>query len=415
MRTIVLGGGIIGVTTAYFLVKTGDEVTVIERQPDVALETSFANAGLISPGHSYAWASPQAPQMLIKSLFSEGQALRMKLVPDWRMYAWCWQFLKNCTAERSHYFSSRKVRLSRYSQLQLQQVSEEEQLDYEQTAKGLLYLHRDQKSLDLAVANLTVLTDSGLELQTLSKAEVLRREPTLAATGDQLVGAIYCPSDETGDARLFTKALYEKCVALGVKFKFGTRIDRIAGDRHSITGVETSLGHFTADRYVIAMGCYSPQAVRRLGYNLPVYPVKGYSVTFPIGPGNEAPSIGGVDEHSLIAWAPFGNRLRFTSTAEFAGFDLTHKPRDFTHTIRAARSLFPNGADFAQPSYWACLRPMTPGGTPIIGKSNHGNLFFNTGHGHLGWTWSCGTAKLLVDIMQGREPDIDMTSFTLAA
>jgi D-amino-acid dehydrogenase len=415
MKTVVLGGGIIGVTTAYFLAKSGEEVTVVERQSGVALETSFANAGLVSPGHSYTWASPQAPRILLKSLFSDGQSLRLKLIPDWRMYAWCWKFLKNCTAERARLHTSRKVRLSCYSQAQLKSVTEQEKLVYDRISKGLLYLHRDQEALDRAVANMSVLLENGLALKTLNRTETIAREPALAASGDTLAGSIFCPTDESGDAHLFTKALYERCVALGVKFRFNTTIHRVSATADLVSYVETSQGTIAADRFVLAMGCHSPALVRKLGYRLPVYPVKGYSVTLPILDGHEAPDIGGLDESNLIAWARLGDRLRFTATAEFAGFDTHHQPSDFTHTLRVARGLFPNGADYSQPTYWAGLRPMTPNGTPVVGGTRHRNLFFNTGHGHLGWTWACGTARLIADIMQDREPAIDLTGLTPAS
>ena len=409
MKTVILGGGIVGVTTAYYLAKAGEQVTVLERNPGVALETSFANAGLISPGHSYTWASPQAPKILLKSLFSEDQALRLRLIPDWRMYAWCWEFLKNCTAARARLNTSRKVRLSSYSQAQIQKVTDDEQLHYDRTSKGLLYLHRDEASFSRAIDNMSVLTDSGLVLQTLNAAETLAREPALASAGAKLAGSIFCPSDESGDAHLFTKALYERCLLLGVKFEFDTTILAVSASADSVEYVETSRGRFSADRFVLAMGCYAPKFARKLGYRLPVYPVKGYSVTFPVAEKHEAPIIGGLDEHNLIAWARFGNRLRFTATAEFSGFNTKHRPSDFTHTLKSARDLFPNGADYSKPTYWAGLRPMTPNGTPILGPARHRNLFFNVGHGHLGWTWSCGTASVTSDLMLGRNPEIDMT------
>jgi D-amino-acid dehydrogenase len=409
VKTVILGGGIVGVTTAYYLAKAGEQVTVLERNPGVALETSFANAGLISPGHSYTWASPQAPKILLKSLFTEDQALRLRLIPDWRMYTWCWEFLKNCTAARARLNTSRKVRLSRYSQAQIQKVTDDEQLHYDRTSKGLLYLHRDEDSFARAIDNMSVLTDSGLILQTLSAAETLAREPALANAGSKLAGSIFCPSDESGDAHLFTKALYERCLLLGVKFEFDTTIQAVSSSADSVEYVETSRGRFTADRFVLALGCYAPAFARKLGYRLPVYPVKGYSVTFPVAEEHEAPIIGGLDEHNLIAWARFGNRLRFTATAEFAGFNTRHQPSDFTHTLKSARDLLPNGADYSKPTYWAGLRPMTPNGTPILGPSRHRNLFFNVGHGHLGWTWSCGTARVTSDLMLGRKPEIDLT------
>ncbi|RUZ75999.1 D-amino acid dehydrogenase [Mesorhizobium sp. M7A.F.Ca.US.006.01.1.1] len=413
MKTIVLGGGIIGVTTAYFLAKGGDDVTVVERHSSVAMDTSFANAGLVAPGHSYTWASPSAPGVLIRSLFRDGEALRLKLIPDWRMYAWGLRFLRNCTAARAQRNTSRKVRLSLYSQSQLQAVTREEKLDYSRISKGLLYLFRDQAAFDRGVRNSTILTDNGLPLEVLDRQTTIGKEPALAASGETLVGSIYCPTDETGDAHAFTKAIYDRCIGLGVKFLFDTAIKQVVASGDTVESVDTSKGCLAAQRFVIALGPYTPVVARTIGYNLPIYPVKGYSMTLPIAKEHEAPEIGGIDENNLIAWARFGDRLRFTATAEFAGFDTRHSQSDFAPMIKAARELYPNGADFTQPSYWAGLRPMTATGTPILGRSRHSNLFFNAGHGHLGWTWSCGTSRIVADIMQGRRPEIDMSGLTI--
>jgi D-amino-acid dehydrogenase len=414
MKTIVLGAGIVGVTSAYFLAKAGDDVTVLDRRPGVALETSFANAGLVAPGHSYTWASPRAPKILLKSLFREGQALRLKLTADWHMWAWCWLFLRNCTEERSRLNTSRKVRLCRYSQAQLQALTAAEQLAYERISRGLIYLYRDEAAFARGIANMSILTDNGLRLETLTPQAAIEREPALAAARDGLAGAIYCPTDESGDAHLFTKALSERCIALGVTFQFDTDIWGASASAERIERIETSRGPVQGDRYVLALGSYSPFLARKLGYRLPVYPVKGYSVTLPIEPSHRPPDIGGVDEHNLVAWARFGNRLRCTATAEISGYDTRHTPADFTHMLQTARDLFPNGADYSRPTYWAGLRPMTPEGTPLIGATRHRNFFLNTGHGHMGWTMSCGTARLLADIMHGRTPELDMTGLTLS-
>lgn len=413
MKTVVLGGGIVGVTTAYFLAKAGDEVVVVDRCEGVALETSFANAGLIAPGHSYTWASPRAPKILFKSLFAEGQALRLKLNADWRMWAWCWLFLRNCTVERSRLNTSRKVRLCRYSQQLLQRTTQDEQLTYDRISRGLLYLYRDPASFERGVSNMSILADNGLPLLTLDRHAVIAREPALAASASSIEGAIYCPSDESGDAHLFTRELERRCRELGVEFQLGTTIREVRASADQIDYVDTSRGRVSGDRYVLALGSYSPFLARRLGYRLPIYPVKGYSVTLPIDESHEPPTLGGVEESQLVAWARFGQRLRLTATAEFCGYDTNHSPADFSHMLQTSKALFPNGADYQRPSYWAGLRPMTPEGTPLIGPTRHRNLFFNTGHGHMGWTMSCGTAKILVDLMSGRRPDIDITGMTL--
>lgn len=260
---------------------------------------------------------------------------------------------------------------------------------------------------------MSILADNGLQLETLDATQVVAREPALGPARDKIAGAIYCPTDESGDARLFTCALKSVCERLGVRFEFDTAISAIEATGDRVMAVRTPAGLVQGDEFVLALGSWSPILARPLGYRLPVYPVKGYSATFPIGPNHSPPTLGGVDENNLVAWARFGQRLRFTATAEFAGYDTRHTPADFRQMLQAARELFPNGADYESPSYWAGLRPMTPEGTPLIGRTHHRNLYLNTGHGHMGWTMSCGTAKLLVDIMTGRQPELDMTGMTL--
>lgn len=412
--TLVLGAGVIGITTAYYLAKAGRQVTVVDRQPESANETSFANAGLIAPGHSYTWASPRAPKILFKSLFQDGQALRLKLSADPRMWSWAIKFLGNCNAEQSRLNTSRKLVLCRYSQEQLQALTAAEDLHYERLSQGLLYLYRDAASFATGRNNMTVLADGGMPLQILDADQVVALEPSLFHARQLIAGAIYCPSDESGDARLFTHDLTERCKRLGVKFEMNCTIQGLESSADAIQAVLTDRGRMSADEYVLALGSYAPIVARQLGYRLPIYPVKGYSVTFPSGPGYSPPNIGGVDENNLVAYARFGDRLRFTATAEFTGYETRHSPADFAHMLQAGRELFPEGADYSQPTFWAGLRPMTPEGTPIMGRSKHRNLFLNVGHGHMGWTMSCGSARIVTDLILGRVPDIDLTGMTLA-
>ncbi len=409
MTTLVLGGGIIGVTTAYYLAKAGESVTVIDRNNGVAMDTSFANAGLISPGHSYSWASPKAPGILLKSLFVSGQSLRLRLAADPDLVRWGLKFLRNCTSRRAFDNTAAKLALTRYSQQALQALTTAEGLDYQRTSRGLLYLYRSAKALDEGVANTHVLVEGGLPLEVLDRAAVVRLEPALAGSGDSIAGAIYSPGDESGDASLFTQLMFERCKALGVRFEFGVDVRGYEASASHIDAVVTNRRNYHADRYVLAFGPWSARMSRSLGYRLPIYPVKGYSVTFPVREVADAPGIGGVDEQNLIAWARFGERLRFTATAEFAGFNRSHTPEDFKGMIAAARQIFPEAADFESPSYWAGLRPMTPTGLPIIGCLRHDNLLFNTGHGHLGWTMACGSGKIVAEIVSGVKPSIDIS------
>ena len=414
MKTVILGAGIVGVTTAYYLAKSGREVTVIDRQPGVARETSYANAGLVAPGHAYTWASPKAPKILLKSLFQDGQALRLRLNADPRIWAWGLQFLRKCTVERSRQNTTRKLHLCVYSQKKLQELTALEGLTYDRVDGGLLYLYRDEASFTRGRAAMTVLSDAGLQLQTLSPDEVAEREPTLAVSKHRIAGAIFCPTDESGDAHLFSEQLAKRCRDLGVRFELDRQIQGFSHSGNRVNAVRTDKGEVSGDEFVLALGSYSPLIASKLGYRLPVYPVKGYSLTVPVHEKHRPPTMGGVDENNLVAWARFGDRLRFTATAEFAGYDTSHQPSDFIHMLQAAKDLFPQGADYSQPSYWSCLRPMTPTGSPILGKSRHTNFFLNTGHGHMGWTMACGTSQILVDVMNGRAPDLDLQGLTLS-
>lgn len=413
MPTVILGGGIVGVTTAYYLAREGQQVVVLDRQPAVASETSFANAGLVAPGHAYTWASPRAPKILLKSLFLKGQALRLKLRFDPRMWAWGLQFLANCTEERSRQNTTRKLHLCRYSQALLQELTAAERLQYDQVSGGALYVYRDPAAFERGVGATRVLSDGGLALQTLTPEQVVQREPALASARQHLAGAIFCPTDESGDAHTFTRQLAQRCTQMGVKFLLDRKITGWEHTADRVTAVRTDQGPVAGDRFVLALGSYSPLLASQLGYRLPVYPVKGYSLTAPIRPGDEAPMLGGVDEHHLVAWARFGDRLRFTATAEFAGYDTTHQPRDFDDMLAVARQLFPRGADYDKPSYWSCLRPMTPAGAPILGATRHRNLFLNTGHGHMGWTMACGTARIVADMLLGRQVGHSLEGLTL--
>ena len=408
MTTIVLGAGVIGVTTAWELAKTGRAVTVIDRETGPALATSFANAGLVAPGHALTWASPRAPRILFKSLYRDDQALRLKLTADPHMWAWCLRFLMNCTAERARTNTLRKLRLCAYSQQSLQALVAETGVEYDAVRRGLLYVYRDAAALERGMANMAILREGGQHMEALDGAGVARIEPAFETSRTPVAGGVYCPGDESGDAHKFTSALADRCRAAGVQFRYGATVVGLDADGDRVTGVLLADGNrIEADEVVLALGCWSPQLGRKLGLSIPVYPVKGYSATVPIGERNAAPIVGGVDENNLVAWCRMGDRLRLTATAEFTGYDTSHRPSDFASMLGAARDLFPDAGDYDQPSYWACLRPMTPEGTPIFGRGRHRNLWLNTGHGHMGWTMACGSARIVADLMAGRRPDID--------
>ena len=414
MRTVILGAGLMGVTTAWRLAGEGHEVTVVDRQPLAASETSFANAGLVAPGHALTWASPRAPKMLLRSLFRDDQALRLKLRADPRLWSWCLRFLRNCTTERSRTNTLRKLKLCVYSQKALQELVAETGIAYDGVRKGLLYVYRDPEALERGIVNMAILREAGQRMEVLDVAGIARIEPTFEATRERIAGGLYCPDDEQGDANKFTLNLAERLKAKGVDFRFSTTITGFEATGDKVERVVTDRGPIAADNVVVALGSHSPGLGRKLGLKLPVYPIKGYSVTLPVGGRNSAPEVGGVDENNLVAWCKMGDRFRLTATAEFTGYDTAHRPGDFTGMLSTAQDLFPQAADYTKPSYWACLRPMTPEGTPIFGRGRHRNVWINTGQGHMGWTMACGSARITADLMAGRRPEIDTAGMIYA-
>lgn len=415
MRIVVLGAGIVGVTTAYELASDGHEVVVIDRQDKAAMETSFSNAGMVSPGHAYTWASPRAPRILWDSLFRDDVALRLRLRLDPAMWRWCWRFLKECTSERAAINTAHKVRLCLYSLARFGEINRRTSLDYDRRTQGAIYVYRDKEHFDRGVGAMRVLTDNGVELKPVSTDEAVGIEPALAPDSANIAGAIYCPTDESGDCHKFSNALAAHCEdELSVSFRWATNVTAIKTDGDLVTGIETDKGLVKADAYVLACGPYSAILGRPLGIDMPIYPVKGYALTVPVGGHNGAPSLCGVDEKFLIAWSRLGDRMRVTATADFAGFDRSLNERDFAHMTATIRKLFPDAGDYDNASRWAGLRPMTPKGTPMLGVSPKRNLFLNTGHGHIGWTMSMGSARVVADVIAGRKPQIDLSGLTLA-
>jgi len=413
MKTLVLGGGVVGVTTAYFLAKAGHEVTILEEKDGLGLEASAGNAGIIAPGHSFAWASPRAPAMLLRSLRGDETAIRVRLAPDPHLYTWGLRFLRECTAPRARRNTLIKLRLCQYSQGVLNDVARAEGIEYDAIAQGALYLYRDPAELEAGVKKMALLAEHGQKQEILDPNAVARLDPVFEPVKTRIAGAIRDLGDSSGDSRLFTEKLGALCRdRLGVGVKLGARILALQSGGDRIDGVVTNDGVLTADSYVLALGVGSPIVARTVGVSLPIYPAKGYSSTFPLRPGGRAPIIPGVDERWLVAWSRFGDRLRLTSTAEFAGYDWGWTPRDFNNILRFARDVFPEAVDFDRGEYRACLRPMTPDGPPILGLGRHRNLFFNSGHGHMGWTMACGTARIVADLMSGRMPELDLEGLT---
>jgi D-amino-acid dehydrogenase len=409
VRVLVLGGGIAGVTAAYFMARDGHEVTVVEAQAALGLDATSGNAGIIAPGHSFAWASPRAPRMLWRSLLGHETAIRMRLKPDLRLYTWGLRFLRECTAARARRNTLIKLRLCQYSQGLTDEIARTEGIAYQAVSRGALYLYRDPAELEAGVKKMALLAEHGQKQEVLDAAGVARLEPAFEPVQHKIAGAVRDLTDSSGDSRIFTEALARVARDKhGLTVRFDTSVTALEADGDRVRAVLTTRGALTADVYVLALGVSAPLVARSIGVRLPVYPAKGYSSTFPIKDGGRAPTIPGVDEQWLVGWSRLGTRLRLTSTAEFAGYDRSWTPRDFNNILRFARDIFPDAADWDRGEYRACLRPLTPDGPPVLGYGRHRNLLFNAGHGHMGWTMACGTGRIVADLLAGRRPALDL-------
>jgi len=414
VKTLVLGGGVVGVTTAYFLARAGHEVTLVDQHDALGLEATGGNAGIIAPGHSFAWASPRAPHMLWQSLRGAETAIRLRLSADPQLYTWGLRFLRECTPARARRNTLIKLRLCQYSQTVLNELVRSEGIRYHAITKGAIYLHRDPVELEAGIKKMALLAEHGQRQEILDASALARLEPAFEPVKAKVAGAIRDLGDASGDSRLFSEELARIARDKhGLTLRLSTRVSALRAQGDRIEGVVTSAGVLTADSYVLALGVGAPLVARTAGVRLPIYPAKGYTSTFPLKPGGLAPTISGVDEQWLVGWSRLGDRLRLTSTAEFAGYDWGWTPSNFNNIRRLARDLFPDAADYERGEYRACLRPMTPDGPPILGLGRHRNLFFNCGHGHMGWTMACGTSRIVTDLMTGRMPDVDLEGLTV--
>jgi D-amino-acid dehydrogenase len=409
VKIIVLGSGVIGTTSAYWLARAGHEVTVVDRQPGAGMETSFGNAGEVSPGYATPWAGPGVPAKAIKWLMMQQYSpLVVRPSLDPAMWKWLFQMLGNCNHKSYQVNKGRMVRLAEYSRDVLVQLRADTGIRYDERSQGTLQLFRTQQQLDRAATDIAVLERAGVRYNLLDPAGCEVAEPALAKVRGKFVGALQLPGDETGDCFKFTQALAKMAQELGVKFRHDVKIERLVTDGDKVTGVVTSKGELKADSFVLALGSYSPLILKQVGIHIPVYPVKGYSITVPITDATGAPESTVMDESYKIAITRMGDRIRVGGTAEIAGFDLRlHKSRRDTleHSVM---DLFPQGGDVTKASFWCGLRPMTPDGTPVIGPTPFRNLFLNTGHGTLGWTMSNGSGRVLADIVSGRQPEISL-------
>lgn len=411
MKVVILGSGVIGVTSAYYLAKAGHDVTVLDRQPGPALETSFANAGQISPGYASPWAAPGIPLKAMKWMVQRHAPL--SITPDGTLFQlqWMWQMLQNCTAERYAVNKERMVRLAEYSRDCFKELRASTGIAYEGRQQGTTQLFRTQKQLDDAAKDIRVLEETGVPFELLTREQLIGAEPGLAK--DKLVGGLRLPNDETGDCQLFTTRLTAMAEQLGVKFRYHADIGGLATAGDEIKGVMVGSELVTADSYVVALGAYSTQLLKNL-VEIPVYPLKGYSITVPIVDAGAAPVSTILDETYKIAVTRFDDRIRVGGMAEIAGYDKRLNPRRRETLEMVVNDLFPGAGDTAAASFWTGLRPMTPDGTPIVGRTGLRNLFVNTGHGTLGWTMSCGSAQLLADIISARRPAIKADDLSVA-
>lgn len=408
MKIIILGSGVIGTASAYFLAQAGHDVTVIDRQPGSGLETSFGNAGEISPGYATPWAGPGVPAKALKWLTMQHSPLVIRPRLDVHQWRWILQMLANCNTHSYQVNKTRMVRLAEYSRDVLVQLRRDTGIAYDERSRGTLQLFRTQKQLDGAHTDTEVLRQSGVAYELLDPAGCTRYEPALARVPSKYVGGLLLPNDETGDCFKFTQGLARLAEGLGVKFRYGLKIERLTTEGDRVTGVVTDQGTLTSDAFVMALGSYSPQLLRQIGIHVPVYPVKGYSITVPITDASGAPESTVMDETYKVAITRLGDRIRVGGTAEIAGYDLRlHQARRDTleHSVT---DLFPDGGDVSKASFWCGLRPMTPDGTPVVGPTPYRNLFLNTGHGTLGWTMACGSGRVLADMLSGRQPEIGL-------
>lgn len=413
MKVLVLGSGVIGVTAAYYLAARGHDVSVIDRGSAPALETSFANAGEVSPGYSAPWAAPGLPLKAIKWLWMKHRPLVIWPRADPAMWLWGLRLLRNCTVDRYAQNKSRMLRLAEYSRDCLRQLRADTRISYDERARGTLQLFRTQAQLDGAYADTAVLDQFQVTYKLLDREGCTAAEPALARVKEKIAGGLQLPGDETGDCFKFTQRLAALAARRGVKFQYDTRVVAIEVHGRRVSAVATASGRLCADIYLMALGSYSPLLLRPAGLPIPVYPIKGYSLTVPITDPAGAPESTVMDETYKVAVTRLGDRVRVGGTAEVAGYDLTLRPARRATLEHVVHDLFPAGGNPSWAEFWTGLRPMTPDGPPILGPTPIGNLYLSTGHGTLGWTMAAGSGRVIADMISGLAPEIDIDGLTL--
>lgn len=411
MKVLVLGAGVVGTTSAWYLARAGHQVTVIDRQPVAGNETSFANGGQISVSHAEPWANPHVFRHLLKWLGREDAPLLWRWRADPAQLAWGLRFLVECLPGRTQRNISAILAMAYYSRGRLQALRQELGLEYDHLERGILHFYTDRREFSAAIEAANLMRRFGLDRDTVDVEKCLKIEPALVDARSLLVGGDYTRSDESGDAHKFTLALAEQASRIGVEFRFGLNIERLATGGGKLAGVlvanEGASELLTADAYVVALGSYSPLLLKPIGIDLPIYPAKGYSATLTLAENTQAPTVSLTDDEFKLVFSRLGNRLRIAGTAEFNGYNLELNPVRCQVLISRARQLFPHLETVGEPKFWCGLRPATPSNVPYIGRSRFGNLWLNTGHGTLGWTMACGSAASLADLMNGTRPDPD--------
>jgi D-amino-acid dehydrogenase len=413
MKVLVLGAGVIGTACAYYLSKAGHEVTVVDRQPGPALETSFGNAGGVCPGFAGPWAAPGMPLKVARWIFSANAPLKLRPQLDVQQWRWLATFVANCDGERFAINKARMQRIAHYSKACLVALREETRIAYDNGSGGVLQLFQTAEELDGAARASKVLASFNVAHRIVTAAEAIAIEPALTKTSVPLTGGLHLPDDETGDCHLFTTRLAKLLAERGVSMQFNTNIRALLAEGDAIAGVLTDHGILRADRYVVALANDAPSLLRPLGIDIPVYPVKGYAVTADVGDTDMAPRSSVMDEHSKVMVTRLGNRIRAAGMAEVGGYDRSVDPRRASSVLQAVKALFPAGGDYRQATYWAGLRPMTPDGSPYLGATRYANLLLNLGQGSNGWTQACGCGRIVADVIDGRAPEIDLDGLTL--
>ncbi|MBC45004.1 MAG: amino acid dehydrogenase [Thalassospira sp.] len=414
MHVVVMGAGVIGTTAAWYLLQNGHQVTVVDRQHASAQETSFANGGQISACHATPWANASTPKQIARWLGREEAPLLVRMRFDPQLFSWGLRFLRNCTDARARINLEKALRVAIYSRDCLRALRDDLDIDYKHSTRGILHICRNEQDMH-AVEKATVQMQAyGLNRKLVSPEECLAIEPALRDAKAPIIGGSFTPDDESGDAQMFTEALTRHCIAKGASFQFNTKITGLIHDQDRITAVQTDKGEIPADAFLVCLGSYSPLLLNPLGIKLPIYPCKGYSISIDTTGYSGAPETALIDDSVKMVYSRLGEHLRVAGTAELDGYNLRMSERRKQLIVDKALELFPNSGDRSNISFWAGLRPVTPDSAPIIGGTKYDNLYLNTGHGTLGWTMSCGSAKTVADLISNKNPDISLTGLGIA-